>query len=84
MNLINMQKTNLGAQAAQGPKIDISKTEPITCNECGNDMFMTAMKFRKISKLMTGAKADSILPIEVYMCTSCGHVNKEFDFNVGN
>jgi hypothetical protein len=79
-----MKKTNLGAQA-QGPRLDISKTLPIVCDntECDNDMFITAMKFRKIPKLLTGAQNDQILPIEVYMCTACGNVNAEFDLNVG-
>jgi hypothetical protein len=81
-----MKKQQLGAQGAQGPKLDISKTLPIHCDneECGNDMFIPAVKFRKIPKLMTGAQNDSILPIEVYMCTACGNVNAEFDLNVGN
>ena len=80
-----MKKT-IGQQNGQGPQIDITKTLPIVCDnaECGNDMFIPAVKFRKIPKLMTGAQTDSILPIEVYMCTACGNVNAEFDLNVGN
>lgn len=76
-----MQKQPVGAQ---GPKIDITKTTPILCDneECDNDMFIKAMKFRKVSKLMTGQPQDGILPVEVYMCTSCGNVNKEFDLSV--
>lgn len=76
-----MQKQPVGAQ---GPKIDITKTTPIECDneECENDMFIKAMKFRKVSKLMTGQAQDGILPVEVYMCTSCGNVNKEFDLSV--
>ena len=43
---------------------------------------MKAMKFRKVSKLLTGQKQDGILPVEVYMCTACGNVNKDFDLDV--
>jgi hypothetical protein len=70
--------------AGQGPQIDISKTTPLLCDntECENDMFMKAMKFRKVSKLLTGQKQDGILPVEVYMCTACGNVNKDFDLDV--
>ena len=58
-----MQKQPVGAQ---GPKIDITKTTPIVCDneECENDMFMKAMKFRKVSKLMTGQPQDGILPVD--------------------
>lgn len=74
-----MQKTQ-----KQSVNIDISKAAPIVCDntECGNDMFLPAMKFRKVSKLLTGAKEDQIVPIQVFMCTACGNVNKEFDLDV--
>lgn len=68
----------------QGPQIDIKKTTPIICDneDCNNDMFMTAMKFRKVSKLLAGTPDDQIIPVQVFMCTACGNVNKEFDLNV--
>lgn len=64
--------------------IDISKTTPIKCDAegCDNDMFMSATKFRKVSKLLTGNKEDGIIPVEVYMCTACGTVPKMFDLDV--
>ena len=52
----------------QNVNIDISKTVAIKCDnpECENDMFLPAMKFRKVSKLLTGAafnKDESYLPL---------------------
>jgi hypothetical protein len=63
-----MKKTNLGAQA-QGPKLDISKTLPIVCDntECGNDMFITAMKFRKIPKLLLALKMTKFFQLK-FIC----------------
>ena len=68
----------------QNVNIDISKTVAIKCDnsECENDMFLPAMKFRKVSKLLTGAKEDQIIPVQIFICTSCGNVNKEFDLDV--
>ena len=40
--------------------------------ECGNKTFMPAFRFKKLSKLMTGQPNDSIIPIELYLCTQCG------------
>jgi len=34
---------------------------------------------KKISKLLTGSMEDQIVPMETYVCKSCGHMNKEFD-----
>jgi len=62
--------------------LDLKQTSPIVCEECGNDMFMPAMKFRKASKLLTGSAKDAIIPVQVFFCSACGHINKEFDFNV--
>ena len=75
-----MQK-KVGQQQQQ---IDIKKTTAIVCDnaECKNDMFMPAMKFRKVSKIMAGTKDDQIIPVQVFMCTSCGNINKEFDLDV--
>ena len=44
---------------------------------------MPAMKFRKVSKLLAGTPNDQIVPIQVFMCTACGNVNKEFDLDGG-
>lgn len=81
-NRLNKMKKTVGQ--GQGPTIDIKKTTPIVCDneECGNDMFMNAMKFRKVSKLLAGTPDDQIIPVQVFMCTACGNVNKEFDLDV--
>ena len=80
MNYTNMQK-----KVGQQQQIDIKKTTPIICDneDCNNDMFMPAMKFRKVSKLLAGTPNDQIVPIQVFMCTACGNVNKEFDLDGG-
>jgi hypothetical protein len=40
--------------------------------ECGNNTFMPGFRFRKVSRLITGGAKDSVLPIEMYLCTQCG------------
>lgn len=80
-----MNKNNFKGDTAGKPmSVDLSKSVPYICDneECGNDVFMPAMKFRKISKLVTGTKEDQLIPVQVFMCTSCGNINKEFDLNV--
>lgn len=58
-------------------KIDISKSKAVVCAACGDDVFIPAMRFRKLSKILTGTSKDAIIPIEVYMCSGCGEVNTE-------
>ena len=79
-----MKKTLNTPQGQQGPKIDINKTVAVTCDnpECNNDMFMQALKFRKVSKLLAGTPEDQIIPVAVYICTACGSIPKGFDLEL--
>jgi hypothetical protein len=45
--------------------------------ECGNKTFMPGYRFKKLSKIMTGNAQDSIIPIEMYLCTQCGKALQE-------
>ena len=71
-------------KVGQQQQIDIKKTTAVICDNenCSSDMFMSAMKFRKVSKIIAGTKDDQIIPVQVFMCVSCGNVNKEFDLDV--
>lgn len=56
----------------------LSKTTPVKCEECGNTVFTEGVVLRRVSRILTGDSKDGILPIPVFACTKCGHVNKEF------
>lgn len=60
----------------QNLNISLKDARDIPC-ECGGVVFMPGYRFKKISRLLTGAPKDSILPIELYLCTSCGKALKE-------
>ena len=53
------------------PNFNLNDTIDIPC-ECGNLIFMQGMRFKKVSRLITGETKDSIIPIEVFLCTQCG------------
>lgn len=75
-----MDLSNLGKEMAGNTPVDMTKSTPIVCSECGHDMFMPAMKFRKISGILDGSGKDKYIPVEVYFCSSCGNINPEFDY----
>jgi len=60
------------------PKISYDKTTPVECEECKGQIFVPAFLLRKVSKLLIGAPEDAIIPIDVFACAKCGHINKEF------
>jgi uncharacterized Zn finger protein len=62
------------------PKLNISldKTTAIICEECGNNIFQEGTMLRKASKILIGSHQDALVPIPVFVCSKCGHVNEEF------
>ena len=58
--------------------VDINQTLPVTCDECGHIHFEQAVIIRKASGLLTGTGKPTYIPIPVFACKSCGHVNAEF------
>jgi DNA-directed RNA polymerase subunit RPC12/RpoP len=53
-------------------QISLSDTIDIACDACGNTIFMGGYRFRKVSRLMTGEAKDSVIPIDIFLCTACG------------
>lgn len=88
-----MQKTKNSAIKHQqtAPAFDMSKTTSIKCDaivegsspeqevECGGELFMPAVKFRRLSRVITGQPEDTIIPVQVFACMSCGSVPEQFD-----
>ena len=70
---------NSGGQF-QAPKkqVDFSKATDLKC-ECGNDIFMPVMKFKKLSALVSPTGKESILPFECYVCTACSNIPEDLD-----
>ena len=58
--------------------VDFSQTTAEVCEECGNDTFIPAFKMRKLSALLSPAGQESMIPIQVFACAKCGHINPGF------
>ena len=59
--------------------VDMSQTTSYNCEECEHDVFNTRYKMRKLSALVSPSGQDAIIPMQVFSCDKCGHVNKEFE-----
>lgn len=60
------------------PNFDIKKTTALVCEECKGEAFIEALHLRKISALLTKTGKEGFLPITVFACVKCGHVNSNF------
>ena len=59
-----------------GLQIDISKTDTITCENCGNASFIQAFFLKKVSALVSPTGKEAIVPIQVFSCGNCGAIPK--------
>jgi uncharacterized Zn finger protein len=58
--------------------ITLDKTAAVVCDECSGEVFTDGVMLRKASRFITGTAQDAIIPIQVFSCIKCGHVNEEF------
>ena len=58
--------------------IDFSQTTAEVCEKCENDTFQQAYKMRKLSALLSPTGQETMIPIQVFACAKCGHINKGF------
>lgn len=58
--------------------LDIKQTSGVVCEECNHTFFEQALHIRKASGLLTGTGKPTYIPIPVFACQKCGHVNAEF------
>lgn len=58
--------------------VSLQDTLPIICEACGHSVFQEGVLLRKISRYVTGTSQDALMPIPVFSCAKCGHVNVEF------
>ena len=66
------------SQEQMNLNITLDKTTGMSCDECGNEVFQEGVMLRKASRFITGTAQDAMIPIPVFACSKCGHVNEEF------
>ena len=58
--------------------IDLTHAKTLRCEKCEGVGFKQTMMLKKLSPLMSPNGQEAIVPVGVFACESCGHVNKEF------
>jgi len=62
----------------QQVNISLDQTLPVTCDGCGHAYFTQALHIRKVSGILSGTGQTSYMPIPVFACVACQHINTEF------
>ena len=55
------------------------KYKGIVCEKCGNGLFIQSFFLKKISALVSPTGQESIVPVQVYSCGNCGHINRKLN-----
>ena len=66
------------AQPKTQVKLDINDLTDIVCENCESKFFRQVQAFKKISALVSPTGKEQIMPVPVFRCDECGHINKEF------
>tara|TARA_R100000005_G_C5001329_1_gene208484 strand:+ start:2437 stop:2712 length:276 start_codon:yes stop_codon:yes gene_type:complete len=57
--------------------INLNDMDDVVCENCGNPTFIQVVLLKRVSAVMSPSGKKSFLPMPVFECSSCGHVNDE-------
>ena len=71
---------NQGKQPTQSQNININPDDlvDVVCDKCGCQTFSQVFLFKKLSAVLSPTGKDTMVPLQTYKCTDCGHINKDF------
>ena len=58
--------------------LKMEDTTPMKCNKCENQAFIATVLLRRISALVSPTAKEAVVPVQLYSCSKCGYINKEF------
>ena len=58
--------------------IDLTHAKTLECEKCQSKGFRQSMMLKKLSPLVSPNGQEAIIPVMVFACDSCGHINQEF------
>ena len=60
-------------------QIDLTQADTILCEKCSNGLFIPSFFLKKISALVSPTGQEAIIPVQVYSCGNCGHINSKLN-----
>ena len=71
---------NANKQQGSNPfeNVDMTHAKTMQCDECEGKGFKQTMMLKKLSSLLSPTGQEAIIPVGVFACEKCGHINKEF------
>ena len=57
--------------------IDWKNAVDVECSKCGSTLFAQRAEIKKLSPIVSPTGQELILPMTVFACVKCNHVNEE-------
>ena len=57
--------------------LQLKDLDAVECSECENPTFIQVHLLRKISAVLSPNGKGGFLPVPIFQCASCGHINEE-------
>ena len=58
--------------------IDLNDAENVCCDKCEKTNFSPTFVIKKLSPLVSPSGKEALVPLQLFKCDSCGHINKLF------
>ena len=74
-----MKRENPGLQMNTSKvQINPNDLEDIVCDKCGSQCFEQTYLFKKLSAVLSPNGQETMIPLQIYRCADCGHINDIF------
>ena len=60
-------------------QVDLTQAETILCEKCSNGLFIQSFFLKKLSAVVSPTGQEAVIPVQVYSCGSCGHINSKLN-----
>ena len=71
------------AQPTAQMNIKPSELDDVVCEECNNFTFVQVVLMKRMPSLISPTGKEAFIPMEVYACNACGHINERFIKGMG-
>ena len=59
--------------------IDLTNAKTLECEKCQCKGFKQTLMLKKLSALLSPNGQEAMVPVAVFACEKCSHINKEFE-----
>jgi|TARA_R100000458_G_C8204151_1_gene193727 DNA-directed RNA polymerase subunit RPC12/RpoP len=58
--------------------LNLDNATDISCDECGSTAFVQVFLIKRISPLVSPNGQEMMVPLPLFKCSSCEHINESF------